>query len=369
MDREKKKISLRQVSENTDEDSPRVLRLHKDKVEVLDKSQTPEKIELKQAPEVRLEPSDRKKMKVRSAEADMTERNLEDEIGDLEEEWTEAGVARRIPLGWILLVASVFVAAVVWSLLQVAESEERSEVLRVETETALEQEEQEELDARETIATIKEVAEKFYAAVTIEEMLPLVRHPSRVKSLMEDYYSRYPMEPDRVILVSGLEPVTIGNHGGFWVVQTTRESGDEGVLLVEAKSKKEAKADWESCVRYQPIDWTDFVINRPGDYTGDFRVYAERDNFFSHEFADSEKYDCFRLTVLESDEVLFGYTLKNGSDAEQIDKIIDENPNGKAPMILKLHIPENINSRSGVLIRELVIQRWMFTKSPAREAP
>jgi len=373
MSEEKKKVGLRSVDESQaaertgPEVKPKTRLEVPDSLRPVDESQTAERTGPEVKPETRLEVPDKKKLRIRSAEADFSELNPEDFNVDMEDEWADAGGSdgsKRIPLGWVLVTVVIFVSAVIWALVQVRQSEKRSEELKLETQTAVEEEEQEEIEVRQMIAMIEEVAEKFHAAEAIEEMMPLVRHSSRVKPLMEDHYSRHPLKADAVTSAAGLEPVTIGNHGGFWIVQTMHDSGEKRPLLVEMTSEGEARVDWESHVRYQPMDWDDFVAARPEGYTGDFRVYAEKDNFFSHEFSNSEKYDCFRLSTLKSDKVLFGYILSVSPDAEQMNEIIDQNQGRKAPMILRLHVPENVRSRSGVLIEELVSQRWMFLESP-----
>ena len=78
-------------------------------------------------------------------------------------------------------------------------------------------------------------------------------------------------------------------------------------LIIEITDSGEPKIDWETLVCYQPMKWDQFARSRPDGNSFDFRVYVEPDNFFSHEFTDSSRWNCFRLTALDSDETLFGY--------------------------------------------------------------
>ena len=50
----------------------------------------------------------------------------------------------------------------------------------------------------------------------------------------------------------------------------------------------------------------------------DFRVYVEADNFYSHEFADSDQWMSFRLTALDSEETLFGYARPDSAEARRL---------------------------------------------------
>ena len=99
----------------------------------------------------------------------------------------------------------------------------------------------------------------------------------------------------------------------------------------------------------------------------DFRVYAEPDNFFSHEFADPVQWDCYRITALDSDETLFGYCRKTDESAPLIRAVIDATPTRKASLILRLGIPTGLQSRRGVVIEKLLSPRWLYLDAPDDE--
>jgi hypothetical protein len=133
---------------------------------------------------------------------------------------------------------------------------------------------------------------------------------------------------------------------------------------VEARSPKDVKVDWESYVCYQPMAWDEFATARPAGYTGDFRLYAELDHFYSHEFSDAENFMSLRLTALNGEETLYGYAERGGELAGRIAELIAANGGGPTPLILRLHIPEGFSSRRGVVVRSLVCPRWVFVTDP-----
>jgi hypothetical protein len=148
------------------------------------------------------------------------------------------------------------------------------------------------------------------------------------------------------------------------VVLITLDSGLEGKLVVEVNNPRDAKVDWETFVCWQPMEWDRFVKDRPEGYRGDFRVFVERDQFYNYEFADSEKYQAYRITALNSQEVMFGYAPRNGEIYQVIDQLLTRNNNQKVPMLLRLHLKEGLKSKSGVVIDGIVAKQWLLVESP-----
>jgi hypothetical protein len=322
----------------------------------------PPRVGVKMMPAARLEAASRAEMKIRSSEPDVGSLIEVPEVR-FEDEWETPNPSKRLPWGWLVLIAGVFAAGIIWSLKEVGSAEERNVSLEINAKSVLEREIEEDLIAEQTIRTIEEAARNFYDSRSIEELLRYARHPERVKPLMEDYYARHPLKPSRVEELRSLDPVTIDLSANFWVVSSIIESEGANQLLVEAIKPGEAKVDWETYVCYQPMEWDEFATARPGGYSGDFRVYVERDHFYTHEFSDSDKYMSFRLTVRDSEEFLFGYVLKTRTFAKRIEELIRASNGDPAPMLLRLHVPENAQSKRGVLVEELVASRWLLIDS------
>jgi hypothetical protein len=223
-------------------------------------------------------------------------------------------------------------------------------------------------EASQTIATIKDVVRKFYRSSSVDEMSKYVRHAERVRPLMEDYYSEKTMKSVEVISIENLNPLTIGNRGGYWSIIAKLDSG-VNALVVEVNNPSDVKVDWETHVYSQPMKWERFVKDRPKGYRGDFRVYVERDNFYNYEFADSDKYQAYKITALNSYEVIYGYAPRDGKAFREIDPLITQNQNQKSAVILRLYLQEGLQSKSGVLIESIVAPRWLLLDSPEVEKP
>ena len=96
----------------------------------------------------------------------------------------------------------------------------------------------------------------------------------------------------------------------------------------------------------------------------DFRVYVQQDSFFSHEFSDSKRWLCFRLTALGAEESMFGYVASDSADARGILETLSATGSGRAGMLLRLCIPERLQSRQGVMIEKMLSPRWIYLHPP-----
>ncbi len=364
MAKEKDKVELRTVDENPQE-SPRLYRLHKDAVEELEEHPAV-RAGGRLLPGARLAVASRDELKTRSHEPGVGSL-IEGETAGLEEDWNDVVAGRRIPQGWFVLVGIAFAAGILWSLIKVGNSDERRSGLASEAKTILEKEKQSEMDAEMTVASIEKAVGGFFDSRSVDEMLRYVRQSDRVKPLMEKYYSSRPIKPTRVYAISGMDPLTIENRGSFWLVTCDLEDPQDSRLVVEVESSTDAKIDWETYVCYQPMDWDEFVDTSPDDYTGDFRVYVNADNYFTQEFADSEVYDSYRLTALNGEELLYGFVDKRTEIGQTMRRLVEENDMSPTPMILRLEVPGNMQAKRAAVIRKLVSPGWMFVEPPEVE--
>jgi hypothetical protein len=161
-----------------------------------------------------------------------------------------------------------------------------------------------------------------------------------------------------------LQPLTLDNRGNFWMASVVLSDRTTKSLIIEIEKSGEPRIDWETLVCYQPMKWDDFVANRPTGTSLDFRVYAEQDNFYSHEFADSNQWVSFRITALDSEETLFGYARAGSAEAESLLNLLQQNGGRRATVILRLSIPEGLKSHRGVVIEKLVNSRWLHVDPP-----
>lgn len=362
MAKDKEKIKLKPVDEETPS-KVRLVRLHRDTVEEFDEVPVM-RGGSKSVPEARLELTGQDRLKTRSNEPDVGEL-IERDATHLEQQW-EAPTGRKFPWGWIALLGCIFGAGIIWSLAKVTRSKEQQETIVHDTEGFLDKEQREIREAEMTIEKLESSARDYFKTTSIKERLKLVRQPERVAPLMDRYYSQYPLKAEVVSEILSLDPLTIDGMASFWLVSCKIEGSGDQQIIVEVKADGATKIDWETLVCYQPISWEKFSLDRPKEYKGDFRVYVEQDNFYSHEFADSEKYMSYRLSVITGDQILYGYAER---DSEAYAALANEFKAGEGvtPMMLRLEIPSDPQSKNGVIIRKLISPRWIFLKNPETE--
>ena len=365
--KEKQKCELRPVDEEADTNH-RFVRLEKNAVVEMEEL-PPVRVGGKSSHDLLLNPSGKEVLRTRSVEPNVSSL-IEREAQVMEEPWdTAAATGQTFAWGWVALVAGVFAAAILWSLTNLNKAGDESEVLDRTTQSIIEKEKQEEIDAETQVSTIERAVRHFFDSRSVEEMLRYVRHPERVRPLMEGYYAESALKPLRIERFLSLEPLTIDHSASYWAVFCELEGAVQSQLILESASVNEAKVDWETFVCYQPMDWDEFAKSRPEGYTGDFRVYVEKDQLHSHEFSDSSTFDCYRLTALNGDEVLFGYLPRGLALGLRLDKLTAGNENQGVSMLLRLHVPKDIESPRGVVIKEIVSLRWFFTDNPKEEGP
>ncbi|MEO5913054.1 MAG: hypothetical protein ABIS50_02395 [Luteolibacter sp.] len=282
-----------------------------------------------------------------------------------EKDWGGAsGHHKQIPWGWFVLIGSMLSGAVIWSLSQVNDSGSQAMQVREETATVLKKDAREEQEAGDLLKRIDTSTRRFFKATSIAEMLPLIRHPERVRPLMELYYAQFPVLPHKIVETRRLEPLTLDHQTNFWLSVLQLDDHKTRNLVLDVPDSGDPLIDWETLVCYQPMDWDTFARERPAKKSLDFRVYVEADNFYSHEFADSTKWTCFRLTALGAEESVFGYAKANEPLANGILDLVNRNQGRPCSLILRISIPEGLQSRSGAVIEKLMSPRWLYIDPP-----
>ena len=367
--KDKKKIELRPVDEKSDTKA-RIIRLGKDAVE--------EEVE-EELPTVRVgdgassdfsaQPATKDELKIRTNDPGI-ESLIEKEVLLSGETWDSESIEdQNFPLGWVVLVACIFSAAILWSLFNLKEGSEKSALLKEETKALQKKEEQEEITVEAQVTVIERTTRNFFDSRSVEEMLRYVRHPKRVRPLMEKYYAAEPLKPIRIENTLSLSPLTIDNYASYWWASYRLEGDIKAHLILESISDKVVKVDWETYVCYQPMAWDQFANERPSGYTGDFRVYVEKDTFYSHEFSDSNAFDSYRLTALDGEEVLFGYVPRGRELGLRMQELTGAKEGVPQALILRLYIPKELESKRGVVIQEIVSPRWLIVNDSPEVKP
>jgi len=287
----------------------------------------------------------------------------------LEQNWGVPSSRRNpIPWGWFALIGLAVTGAVTWSLTRVQKADVHADELRATTATTLLDSQKADAEASLLIDRIHTSIRHFFNATSVDALAPMVRHRERVTPLMRRYYANQPVFTSRLKTIQLFRPLTLYQSAHFWMISVTLTNGQAHDLIVEVLDSGEARIDWETLVCFQPMPWDDFATHRPTGTSLDFRVYVERDNFYSHEFANSEHWTCYRLTAADSAETLFGYAPAGSELSLTVDHLIDTNAKHKATLILRLAIPELLKSRRGVVIEKLLSNHWLYLTSPAADS-
>ena len=282
-----------------------------------------------------------------------------------EDAWDKAAAGRKpVPWGWFVLVGLLLAGAVAWSVTHiqqaqpvVAEEHKQAEVVVNEAAAG-------DLVIQHSIERMERTAKAFCEATSIEEMLPLVRHPATVRPLMEQFYAHHPLQPLSFKSIKTFQGAGLDSTSDFWAFSVELENGTIKNMLLEQEPSGNTRVDWETVVTYQPMDWDEYARQRPLGTAMDFRVYVNEDHFFSHEFADAQRWVSFRLTTLGGVETLFGYAPKGSEVATQLQAMIQRDGTSHPPAILRLGLPPGLQSRRGVIIEKIMSPRWVYVDPP-----
>lgn len=365
MARETKKLELKPVDDLAEEQAP-VIRLGDKESQQREK---PVRLAMPESAQVsqRLDVPTRDEVESRTHQPGIEE--LIDRAGidpDLvEQAWDKNSFHRQnVPWGWFILFGTLLTAAIIWSLNGIQKADVHAKKIQVATESIVGNDAREDREAGDLIVRIDAATRKFFDTTDVNELSRLVRHPERVTPLMHAYYGGKMIPAQGIRRTKILQPVTLGSRGNFWMETVELANNETRNLLIEVLDSGEPRIDWETLVCYQPMKWDAFASERPASTTLDFRVYAEQDSFFSHEFSDPEVWNCFRLTALDSEETLFGYAKRTDQVSRDILEILNLNHGRRSSIIVRLSIPEGLQSRRGVVIEQMLSPRWLHLDPP-----
>lgn len=287
----------------------------------------------------------------------------------VEEAWGwDSSMRNSIPWGWFALIGSVIAGALIWSVTHLGKAGEKAEQIRETTETVLVDDEREEREARELVERIEAALRSYFTTVSMDSLARQVRHPERVLPLIREHHALDPLRMNPIESIRALQPVTLDKRANFWIASVVLGDGEKPNLIIEIDPAGNPLIDWETLVCHQPMPWDEFARERPAGKSMDFRVYVQRDVFYSHEFADSGRWLCFRLTAPGGEESMFGYVAADSDEAGKLLGVVHNHGRQRTSLILRLVIPEGLQSRHGVVIEKTLNTRWIYLDSP-EEAP
>jgi hypothetical protein len=284
-------------------------------------------------------------------------------VASPEDAWEHKAAAPVVPWGWLVLVALILAGAIGWSLWQVSQGEQKTDTFYAEVTREQEEDARQTKAAEEFVERVETTLRSYFAADSIDELAKWVRHPNRVRPLMEAWYATHPLQRDPMVKMTEFVQLPIDDRGSFWRARIRTVSGRAVEVYLEEQPDGSVKIGWETLVGYQPMAWDDYIRSRS---TGslDFRITAQPDTFYSHEFADSNRWVCYRLTAPQSEEVAYGYVERGHPAAAFLENFFRENGGRPAQLILRLNTPAGLNSPRGLVIEDVLSIRWLYFQNP-----
>lgn len=297
---------------------------------------------------------------------------------DPETDWIEDEEQKgklEVPIGWFVLLVAGLLGVLIWVFFQTKSKDietadlgtkpnesESVDLARSPDSVSSPVNEIEDARAEEHFVRMEEVVANFLSAKTFEEKAKFVRHPKRVLPLMKRYYETHEFTPLTFKDTHEYHIVSLSNRPFIALMVEVEEGSKVPVLLEDLPGGM--LVDWESFVCYQPVAPEEYIEGRPTE-TYSLRVYAERDEFFTYEFSDEDKYECYRLTFRNSDVIMYGFVEKGGVTAREIASMVSPGRRGvKIPVILKVRFIEDGKARRSVLIEDLESKLWAFPTNP-----
>lgn len=211
-----------------------------------------------------------------------------------------------------------------------------------------------EIGADAFLELIRDTAARFLQSATLESRLALVRHPERVRPLMESYYRKHPLEPMPFDKVAPNERYHIERN---FIVTGLALPGYDALPIVLSRKGDKLLVDWESFVGYGEMELSEFVRKRPTQPVL-MRLRAKPDDYFNYRF-DEGGYHCIALSDLKFTERLYGYFEKGSPTAEKFfNRMAKES--GIDFVILKVRYPPNAVAANQVIIDEFIDVGWLM---------
>lgn len=288
-------------------------------------------------------------------------------VENVEQPWgTDDGKLAGIPYGWFVLIVLLLAGAGAWSVRQMMRGEEQLEAHQEVVREKVARDVDQARSARDFVEGVEKAAAAYLAADTLEEILPWVREPERVGPLIEAEWRERPKRAMKFERMTMFQPQEIGGRT-FWVLGIEVGGGGTEMMLAEPEGAGGVRIDWETHVCHQPMDWDRYIAERPAGGAMEFRVRAELDQQFSHEFSDSGRWVCFRLGAKGSDDYVFGYAAAGSEEARVLGQLVLASPSREARVILRLRIPAGCRSPRGAVIERVVSPQWL--RLAAADAP
>ncbi len=204
------------------------------------------------------------------------------------------------------------------------------------------------------LAEAEPLVTQFLAAKSVDELLPLVRHPEITGPRMQAFY------PDGKIHAPGLSKFNSGSgifvRGNLVSIPLiTGELENRAIALIDGSEG--LKIDWESWARWSDISLDEFMATKPTT-SHVFRVTVSAVDYYNFGFSDESEWKSYRLISPDGADSLYGYVPKESV----LDVRLQPPPDSKGvAWMLALKYPADATSGSQVEIERIVTEGWVET--------
>ena len=214
----------------------------------------------------------------------------------------------------------------------------------------------------------------FLSADSIESKLAFVRHPGRIRPLMQAWYrgsrsagrleggkvakmekwggtpgstSYYITLAMPVFVPDPLTPGSTLEEMTFFAVEEIR-NGPVSTYLI----------DWETSTGYQEMPLETYKATMPSE-PHLFRIYMKADNYYNHGFSELD-WQCVALYYPGRDFHLYGYISRTSLEGRTLLPLVEAGRS--AGIIAELVYPADPVSRDQVIVRQLRHYSWFYDK-------
>lgn len=208
----------------------------------------------------------------------------------------------------------------------------------------------------EFLSLAEPAAEKFFAATSIDEILPLVRDSEKMRNKIYAFYPDGKIEATAISKFNVLGQVSYKDSFAAVSILTTEF---EQVQLAFFDGQDGLKIDWESRVGWSEMPWEKFIASKP-QHPILVRAKLKTVDYYNFGFADDSKWRAYRLSSPDGAHTLYGYIERDSLlDA----RLRPPEKSASAAVTLKIRFPEGEGHRNQVVIHDMISDGWVLPET------
>ena len=208
----------------------------------------------------------------------------------------------------------------------------------------------------EFLSIAKTVAENFFAATSVDQILPLVRDSEKMKVKIYDYYPDGKIEATTISKFNVFEEIS---YEDSFIAVSILTTDFEVVQLVFFDGKDGLKIDWESWVCWSEMPWDKLIESKPQRPIL-IRAKLRTVDYYNYGFTDDTKWSAYQLSSPDGAHTLYGYIERNSLLDE---RLRPPEESASITVTLKIRFPEDEENRDQVVIHDMVADGWVLPET------